>query len=292
MKHLFTLLLIFCGIAVFAQEDTLQYDSIPTSHSRRDFFLNAGFGYGVAHRGISTNGYSELVTCREACETPLNVPSAELNVGYHITNWWNVSVGLQYFQTGLRFSEEKTLSDTLPNEFSIGCDVYEAVNPRIGFVQYAFFDPRFVGVIQGYHPSSATLEVNLRYHYIGLPVKTSFTAVIRTSHFRDFGLFVSGSITPNYMIRQLYDVRFKNHDWEFVQQDSTGIPAQFIRRWNLSTSVSVGVTLLRTKNCEVSLEVNRQDQLLNLFNWRLFSQFDYEEKHRIGRAVLSVTYFL
>lgn len=295
MKHLFTLILLMIGVAVTAQEDSLEYDSVPepvSYHRDRRFFLNAEFGYGTAYRSISSTQYLALIKCRNGHENGAQVFSAGMYGGYSIYGWWRVRAGIQYFETGFQFSEEKTFRDTAHSEFTVGCDVYNAVDPRIGFIWYAFYDPRFLARIEGAHPEKAEMNVNVRYYYVAFPLSTEFTAAIRTTHFRDFRLFVSGGITPNYMIRQRYDIRFKNEDWEFIAQDSIGVPANFIRRWNLSTSISVGISLLQRDNFEINLELNRQDQLLDLFGWQLYAKYDYKEKHHVTRGVLSVTYFL
>lgn len=295
MKHLFTLILLMIGVAVTAQEDSLEYDSVPepvSYHRDRRFFLNAEFGYGTAYRSVSGPHYSPMIECRNEHETGIGALSAGIHAGYHIFDWWSVRAGLQYFETGFQFSEEKTFRDTMSSEFSLGCDVYNAVDPRVGFVGYAFYDPRLLAVIEGNRPRQATMNVNVKYYYVGLPVSTELTAVVRTAHFRDFRLFVRGGITPNYMFRQQYDVSFSNGDWQYTYQDSTGVPANFLRRWNLSTSVSFGVSLLRRENFEINFELNRQNHLLNVFNWQLFAPYDYEEKHHVTRGVLSVTYFL
>jgi hypothetical protein len=302
MKHLFTLALVVIANALFAQIETDGIDStvVDTTYSYgpppperlHRFFLAADVGRGVSYHSILGEHYQELEDCRNEHENNIYVPTASLNLGYHLKRWWDVSVGLQYFQTGFDFSEQKSLSDTLPYEFSIGCDVYQAVHPSMGFVWAAFYDPRFVSGISGYHPTSATLKIRERYHYVGIPVKTELNIFVRHTIGRGLArLFVNAGVTPNYMVKQLYDMSFSNETWSYTVQDSVGIPAPFVRRWNLSSSFGGGITLMVRDHFEFRLEGNVQHQLIYFFNWRLGGNFDYQEKHSVNSTKISVRYY-
>lgn len=297
MKHWFTLIFLLVGMSILAQEDSPESDtadyelSPPIPKRAKRLFITASYGYGTSYHSVSSEKYAELVSCRGEHEKNLEVPSAELNVGYHIKHWWNVSVGLEYFETGFNFSEEKSLSDTMSHEFSNGCDVYNSVHPYAGYVWYGFHDPRFVGYIQGYHPTSATQKINVHYYYLGIPVKTELSFTLSTAHLGYLRPYVVGGLTPNYMIRQQYDASFENGTWKYVQQDSIGIPYQFLRRGNVSTVAGFGLKFFVKNKFDVSAEYNRQDQLLDIFNWRFYDKQDYEEKHRVYRVKFAVTYY-
>lgn len=299
MKHLFTLLLIFSVNVLTSQEDTLNEDSIryamhPRAPQREHhFFVSTALRYGESYHALTSEKYPELVSCLGEHTRNAYFPSAELMLGYHIRNWWDVSIGVQYFETGYDYAATKQLSDTLPAEFAIGCDVYHAVDPKYGFIQANFYDPRFFSLIQEYHPAEAVQKVKLRYYYLGFPIKTELTALLAITTRRGWArVFINGGVTPNYMIKQRYDVSFQKDSWNYVYQDSIGSPAPFIRRWNLSTSVGAGITFVIRENYEVRIEFSRQDQLFDLFNWRLNAKQDYEEKHRVYGGGLSFRYFL
>lgn len=298
MKHLFTFLLLLSGSMLFAQDDSLTDDSTDyetratAAYRLHHFFLDIDAGYGTAHHKIFGNHFQELADCRSMHEKNIRIPTARVSLGYKLQHWWSVSIGLQYFETGFDFSEEKQLSDTLPAEFSIGCDVYQAVNPQFGFIQYAFFDPRFASVIQGYHPSRATLNIRERYKYIGLPIQTELSTTLFINTRGRTTLFVNGGVTPNYMLKQEYDMSYSNDSWNYIVQDSVGVPAPFVRRWNMMSNFGVGFTVVIRERYELKFEASRQYQLLYFFNWRLWGNFDYQEKHDIGTLKLSFRYYL
>lgn len=298
MKHLFTLLFILTANLLLSQvdstavgsPDSLEIDLTPPAPQRaKHLFLEFELGYGKSHYEIIGNKYPELVSCRGEHEKKIKVPTAELKVGYQIKNWWSVSAGFQYFQTGFDFSEEKMLSDTLPMEFVIGCEVYEVVDPQYGYVFAGFFDPRFASGIIGYHPAEATLSIKPRYHYLGFPVKTELSALLAVTRGHGWArLFVNGGVTPNYMVKQGYHQSYENESWSYVLEDSVGIPAPYLRRWNMSASVGVGLAFMIRKQCEVRIEMNRQDQLFCLFNW---THEYYQERHGISTLNISWRYY-
>jgi hypothetical protein len=298
MKHLFTFLLVLTSTLLWAQDDSLADDS--TDYKTRaeyayrvhHFFLDIDAGFGTAHHTIFGNHYQELADCRHEHEKDIYIPTARVSLGYKLRHWWSVSIGLQYFETGFDFSEEKQLSDTLPSEFSIGCDVYQAVDPYRGFIRYAFFDPRFVSGIQGYHPSQATLNIRERYKYIGLPIQTELSTELHINSRGRTILFVNGGVTPNYMLKQEYDMSFSNESWNYVVQDSVGVPAPFVRRWNMMSSFGVGFTVIIRERYELKFEASNQYQLFYFFNWRLWGNYDYQEKHNISTLKVSFRYYL
>lgn len=298
MKHQFTLFLVLSVNLLCAQEDSLADDS--TDYETRaqyayrfhHFFLDIDAGYGTAHHTIFGNHFQELVDCRKMHEKDIHIPTARISLGYKLKHWWSVSMGLQYFETGFDFSEEKQLSDTLPSEFSIGCDVYQAVDPYRGFIRYAFYDPRFASFIQGYHPTQATLDIRERYKYIGLPIQTEVSTTLLINWRGRSTLFVNAGVTPNYMLKQEYDMTFSNGSWSYVVQDSVGVPAPFVRRWNMMSNFGVGFTVIIRERYELKFEASRQYQMLYFFNWRLSGNFDYQEKHDIGTLKVAFRYYL
>jgi hypothetical protein len=302
MKHLFTLMLLLAGSALIAQidstetepseDDSLSFGLLPISPQRaKHFFLDVELGYLRSYHEVRGNKYRELWECRGGHETRIFAPTAELRAGYQIKNWWSVSAGVQYFQTGFDFTETKTLQDSVDVDIVIGCDSYGADNSSFGFMYTGFYDPRFLSYVKGPHPDQATMNIRLRYFYIGLPVKTEFSAFIRTTRMQQFKLFVTGVVSPNYIVKQRYDVSFQSDGWNFVERDSVGVPAPYIRRWNLGGGYGLGFSLLVRKQFEMRLEFNRQEQLLYLFNWRLFQKDDYQERHAISSAKFSLRYY-
>lgn len=298
MKHLFTLLLILSGSFLFAQADSTEIDTTISDNQNTEFekakrvFVEVGYGYGMCHYKVIGDTYPALIACRSEHETPINVPMSDLRVGYQIKEWWSLGAGIQYFQTGFDFSEEKTLSDTLPMEFVIGCEVYNVVDPEFGYVYNGFFDPRFASGILGYHPDEATLNNKPRYHYLGLPIKTELSGYLNFLRFRSLGVFINAGLTPNYMIKQNYYQSYENASWTYVLQDSTGVPSSYIRRWNMSAEFGLGVKFISVKRFEARVEYHNQYQLFYLFDQKRYTKEDYQERHSISMVNISLRYYL
>lgn len=298
MKHLFTLLLILSGNFLFAQTDSAEIDTAMSDNQRVEFakakhlFIQIGYGYGRCHYNVIGNRYPELVACRSEHETPINVPMSDLRVGYQIKEWWSLSVGIQYFQTGFDFSEEKALSDTLPMEFVIGCEVYDVVDPEHGYVYNGFYDPRYASGILGYHPDDATLRIKPRYHYLGLPIQTEFSGYLYLARLRGLGVFANAGLTPNYMIKQGYYQSYENASWKYVMEDSIGLPSSFIRRWNMSAEFGLGVKFISAKRFEARAEFHNQFQLFCLFDPKRYSKEVYQERHSISMVNISLRFYL
>ena len=93
------------------------------------------------------------------------------------------------------------------------------------------------------------------------------------------------------MVRQKYDHSFSNGEWEYVLQDSLGVPLNILRRGNVSSELGFGFTVYAGKKTEISLQVNWQNQILDIFNWRFDWRADYQEKHNVYQGLISFSYY-
>lgn len=300
MKHLFTSILILLSQWLISQNDTTYSDTVPTQ-SPKDYyyakesscFLKGSVAFGNAYRGIMGSKYEELIDCRNEHESSINVPEGGVDFGYRFTNWLSIGAGLHFLETGFDFREDRSLSDTLPMEFVVGCDVYNVVNASAGYVGAGFFDPRLNTAIVGLHPSSATLDIQVRYYYLNLPIQAELTGSILYG--RSSGrlqVFVNGGLAPNYMVKQKFSHSFSNGNWNVSVDDSIGTPIFCMQRWNIGALFGGGFSVHVNEKILVRAEFNTQFQLRNIFNEKLSAHTNYIEKHNVYRLGLGVCYNL
>lgn len=299
MKHLFTSFLAIYSIVLYSQQDSVVADSSapyrPTPmrcyNNEGRWFVAADGALGWAYRGIESKQYSELQKCREQHELPAKVPLFGVSAGYYFRNWFNVAIGLGYTESGFNFSERRDLIDTIPMEFVIGCDVYGAVNPQYGYLgPAAFYDPRLTSGILGYHPKSATLNINVRYYQLVFPILAQFNWTIRLNPWNYVHAFANVGISPNYIVKQRYDNSFEGENWNYVLEDSVGQVAPYIRRWNAGAIGNVGILYEITQEWLIGVEGGFQYQIFELFNWRLYGKKDYAEHQYISRLGIQLRY--
>jgi len=301
MKQVLLLILVCFGFTLSAQ-DTIPADTSQeeTKHKHKDhahysneehrLSLGLNVSPGYSFRKIESRKYSELIHCREEHETAIYTLNGGLSVGYRLNKYFELVSGISYFQTGFDFSEDVQLSDTLENEFLIGCEVYYVVDPEIGFVGAGFFDRRFVYYISGYHPAQGTLNIKIRYHYLDVPVILRFGVGQK----RLRGYLTTG-ISANFMIRNDLSITVDNNGNTFssYQADGKNLYFLFSSRWNFSALAGAGVSYRLSELFSIGAEFSARYQLRDLFSkeWRPHPNV-YQERHYSATAGVSVWYHL
>ncbi|HTF05362.1 MAG TPA: outer membrane beta-barrel protein [Bacteroidia bacterium] len=298
MKQALLPFLVFFGFTLSAQDtlpaDTLQEETKHkhknTHYSNDEHRLSVGLNLSVGYsfRKIESRKYSELIHCREEHETGILTPNAGLSVAYRLNKNFQLVSGISYFQTGFDFSEDVQLSDTLENEFLIGCEVYNVVDPKIGYVQNNFYDPRFAYYISGYHPSQGTLNIKVRYHYLDVPLMVRFNMGQKR-----FRAYVAAGASANFMVSYDETIKVKNEGTTFssYRDEDKGLFFVF-NRWNFSALGCAGVSYRVNQSFSIGAEFSGRYQLRNIFTKESQGNADwYVEHHYSATAGVSVWYY-
>lgn len=294
MKQLLLLSFLFAAFTLSAQDsippDTLEQHKAVKKQwrysddtNRWSVGLSGGMGY--AFRILESRRYAELLACRAACESAIYTPAAGVNVIYKLHKNLDVISGISYFQTGFDLSEERQLNDTLEFEFIVACDVDRIVDPERGYIGAGFCDPRYGYGISGLHPDQGTLKINMRYHYLDIPLL--LRANVGQKRFR---AFVLAGASYNVLFRYYQRIAVENNGVEFSIYEPDPEPHYYAihRRFNLSALAGAGMSYRINRSLSLGVQAMGRYQLLSVFRkeWK-----DYNERHyRLG-ADVSLEYF-
>ena len=300
MKQALPLILVCFGFTLSAQDtipaDTSQEETkrkhknhAHYSNDKHRLSLGLNVSPGYSFRKIESRKYSELIHCREEHETAIYTLNGGLSVGYRLNKYFELVSGISYFQTGFDFSEDVQLSDTLENEFLIGCNVYDAVHPWMGYIKYGFHDPRYRYYISGYHPSQGTLNIKVRYHYLDVPLMVRFNMGQKR-----FRAYITVGASGNFMVSYDETITVENEGNIFSSYKSEDKYLYSIsNRWNFSALAGAGMSYRVNQSFSIGAEFSARYQLRNLFTkeWVRYPSW-YVEHHYSATAGVSVWYHL
>lgn len=277
MRTFILLSLLLYGFALRAQEtDTLATDDSSRVHrnnQRKDRRFSTGLeaGGGMSYRRVNAERYPELVNCRSHHEQPVASANLALRFRYALSNHFELVSGVSCYQTGFNFTEEKQLSDTLDQEFVLGCEIGFIKDPRAGLVGAGFYDPRYLYMISGLHPDHGTMHVELRYNYLELPLLLK--AQIGKKRTRGF-IAAGGDV--NYLAGVTQRMYFTNEITTFGTFETYRVHSMY-RRWNFGVQAAMGVEQMITESLSVGLQASGKYQLRSIIRYD-----DYRENHFAG----------
>ncbi|HTL80497.1 MAG TPA: outer membrane beta-barrel protein [Bacteroidia bacterium] len=289
MKFIFTFITLSVSGILFAQRDTsASYHPRDTARETNlRFTWGPDLTLGYCYRKISSDKYPELITCRNAHEHP----SWFINFGFlfhfRFHEHFDLTTGLRYARTGFTLSEDLRLNDSLDHEFGIACDVYHAIDPYYGWVgPYAFSDPRYAFLLQGYHPPAATIDINLTYSAVEVPVKMRYLVGKRKTFF-----ILSAGSSFSYIYRQNITERFtEGIGGELGSSSVTEKPYSYTNRFNTGLLLGTGVRFRLKPNVNLELHADAMKQMRDFFGQKNELVQDYHEHHFRIDAGISICY--
>lgn len=275
MRNALLIPALLCTLLAAAQADS----TLPAPDSvripkweERNFSVGAECGMGIALYRLNTT-HTALAECRKHHDEPMLSGLFALKVRYRLNDRLELMSGLSYYETGFSFSEEKQLSDTLGQEFVLGCEIGNIVDPKNGYTGIGFFDSRYATIIYGLHPGHGTMHVKLKYNYIDVPLLLKVQLGKKQTR-----CYVAGGAGVNYLVGVTERIFFSTESEEFGQWVLTDVPAMY-RRWNFSAQAAFGVEQLMSDRLSSGFQVSGKYHLQSIFGSSAGFQDSYKENH-------------